>query len=397
MAGLSPRDRHLAHELSAGVLRHRRALDQALDITQVDTRLRDILRLGVYQLRHLDRIPPHAAVSTSVELARGAAGESAARYVNQALRKLTGSREWGVVQSHPEWIAARWRERFGHEATDRLMVWNDRKPSLVVQPVQWDTERLRTTLTDAGYTVETAPFEAGLLVNPSGTTPHQGPLGSPLPSQFPGYSEGAFIVQDPAQALVCRFAAVPIGARLYDACAAPGGKAVALSRLGARVTAGERRRDRLGRLRDTVGRCAAVVPIVAADLLAAPWREGSWDAVLVDAPCSATGTMARHPDARWRLTPGAIERLAQRQARLLDAAAPLVRPGGIVVYATCSLEAEENESQVDAFLRRHPEFRRAPQAGAVPADLVTAAGDLCARPWQHGIDGAYAARLERRG
>lgn len=272
------------------------------------------------------------------------------------------------------------------------MEWNDQRRPLVLQPVQWDAAKLRSQLEAAGYEVKPAPFAAGFSIARTPTTPP-----SPLPTGLPGYSEGAFIVQDPAQVQVCRFAAVPSGARLYDACAAPGGKAVALAAAGAHVTAGERRPDRLGRLAETVRRTGVAVSIVAADLLAAPWRDGSWDAVLVDAPCSATGTMARHPDARWRLTSGAIPRLAERQARLLDAATALSRPGGIVVYATCSLEAEENEDQVDALLRRHPEFRRAPVPGTVPADLVTAAGDLCARPWQHGIDGAYAARLERRG
>jgi 16S rRNA (cytosine967-C5)-methyltransferase len=363
-----------------------------LHIDTVDVRLRDILRLGLYQLRRLDRVPPHAAVSTSVELARAVAGEAAARYVNQALRKLTGSGERGVVQSHPEWLVARWRDRFGPEALDRLVAWNDTKPRLTVQPVGWDAPTLRTRIESAGYDVKPAPFEAGFSIARTPTTPH-----SPLPTGLPGYSEGAFIIQDPAQVLVCRFAAVPRGARLYDACAAPGGKAVALARAGARVTAGELRRERLGRLQDTLRRTGVAVPVLAADLLAAPWRAGWWDAVLVDAPCSATGTMARHPDARWRLTSGAIGRLVQRQATLLGAAAALVRPGGIVVYATCSLEPEENENQVEEFLHRHPEFTRAPAPGAVPAELVTATGDFRSLPWQHGIDGAYAVRLERRG
>jgi 16S rRNA (cytosine967-C5)-methyltransferase len=119
--------------------------------------------------------------------------------------------------------------------------------------------------------------------------------------------------------------------------------------------------------------------------------------VLLDAPCSATGTMARHPDARWRLESGMIRRLAQRQAALLDAAAPLVRPGGVLVYATCSLEREENAERVEEFLVRHPDFRRAPVNGAVPADVVTLAGDLQTLPQRHAIDGAYAARLVRDG
>ena len=390
MGELSARDRHLAHELSAGVLRSRRALDATLDMTRVDARLRDILRLGVYQLQRLDRIPDHAAVSTSVELARATAGEAAARYVNQALRQLAGSGERGAVKSHPDWLEARWRQRFGPSEAARLMEWNDAKPRLVIQPIRSDVATLRSNLAAAGYDVGSAPFDAGLTVSRTPTAPH-----SPLPVSLPGYPEGAFIVQDPAQVLVCRFAAVPLGARLYDACAAPGGKAVTLAQGGVRVTAGDRRPERLDRLVDTVRRARVEVPIVVADLLAAPWPAATWDAVLVDAPCSATGTMARHPDARWRLTPEAIARLAERQSRLLDAAASLVQPGGLVVYATCSLEAEENENQVDAFLRRHPAFTRAPVSDGVPADLITAAGDFRSQPWRHSIDGAYAARLKR--
>jgi 16S rRNA (cytosine967-C5)-methyltransferase len=134
---------------------------------------------------------------------------------------------------------------------------------------------------------------------------------------------------------------------------------------------------------------------VAADLLAAPFRADSWDAVLVDAPCSATGSMAHHPDARWRLSPGAIGRIAQRQAALLDAAAQLVRPDGLLVYATCSIEPEENERQVDEFLQRHPAFARRPVPNGAPAELLTSAGDFQSLPQRDGVDGAYAARLVR--
>lgn len=376
------------------MLRSRRTLDATLDITRVDQRLRDILRLGAYQLQRLDRIPAHAAVSTSVELARHTAGEAAARYVNQALRRVAGrgTGEGGRVETHPEWIAQRWRDRFGEEATQKLVDWNDRQPHLVIQPVRWSDAMLQRELESAGYAVREAPFGAGLVVSKTSDTSD-----SQHPTSLPGYSHGAFIIQDPAQALVCRFAAVPGGARLYDACAAPGGKSVILALGGALVTAGDRRPDRLRRLADSIGRARVAVTIVAADLLASPWRATSWDAVFVDAPCSATGTMARHPDARWRLTARAIERLSERQSQLLDAAAALMRPGGVLTYATCSLEAEENENQVDDFLRQHPEFRRAPLpvAQAVPAELMTPAGDFCSRPWLHGIDGAYAARLER--
>ena len=394
VGALSERDRRLAFELSAGVLRSRRVLDGSLDLRHADPRLHDILRLGAYQLHRLTRVPAHAAVSTSVELAREAAGEPAARYVNQALRRLAtaGSGERGVGRSHPDWLVSRWNDRFGREEAARLVEWNDRKPALVLQPVRWTAGALREALTHAGFRVTDAPFAAGLAVSRGSTTPH-----SPLPTRLPGYAEGAFIVQDSAQALVARFAGIPRGCSVYDACAAPGGKTVALALAGARVTAGDGRPLRLDRLRETLARTGVAVPMVAADLLSAPLRPERWDAVLLDAPCSATGTMARHPDARWRLRAEAIGRLAQRQAALLDAAAGLVRPGGVLVYATCSLEPEENEDQVDAFLLRRPDFRRAPVAGSVAAELVTAAGDLAALPQRHAIDGAYAARLVRSG
>jgi 16S rRNA (cytosine967-C5)-methyltransferase len=392
VGALSERDRRLAFELSAGVLRSRRVLDGSLDLRHADPRLHDILRLGAYQLHRLTRVPAHAAVSTSVELAREAAGEPAARYVNQALRRLAdaGSPARGADATHPDWLVARWRSRFGAAEARRLVEWNDRKPPLVLQPIRWDAARLRGALGEAGYEVVDAPFGGGLAVSRAASASR-----SPHPAQLPGYAEGAFIVQDPAQALVARFAGIPRGSSVYDACAAPGGKTVALALSGARVTAGDARPLRLRRLGETLARTGVAVPMVAADLLSAPLRPERWDAVLLDAPCSATGTMARHPDARWRLRAETIGRLAQRQAVLLDAAAALVRPSGVLVYATCSLESEENEDQVDAFLVRRPDFRRAPVVGAVAAELVTAAGDLAALPQRHAIDGAYAVRLER--
>ena len=386
MVGLPDRDRRLAHELSAGVLRGQRDLDRELDIERADPRLHDILRLGAYQLRRLTRVPAHAAVSTSVALARETVGEAAARYVNQALRRVAHDdtrAQPGSVDSHPPWLAERWRQRFGPEATQRLMTWNDVRPPLTLQPARWDLATLRRSLVSAGVAVADAPFGAGLQI------------GSGHPRALPGYEEGAFLVQDPAQALVVRFAAIPAGAAAYDACAAPGGKAVALATHGVRVTAGDARRERLDRLHHSVRRTGVAVHSVAADLLAAPFRADSWDAVLVDAPCSATGSMAHHPDARWRLTPGAIERIARRQATLLEAAARLVRPGGLLVYATCSIEPEENERQVEGFLERHPEFGRRPVPGGVPAELLTTAGDFESLPHRDRVDGAYAARLGR--
>ena len=390
---LAARDRRLAYELAAGVLRRRAQLDATLRLATTDPRLHDLLRLGVYQLRALHRVPAYAAVSTSVALAREIVGEGGARYVNQALRKVAkaASRERGAVPSHPQWLLARWRRQFGDGETARLVEWNDTRPTLTLQAARDALEHLRGRLKGAGFGVRVAPFGAGVQVFTDGTAPR-----SVLPRHLPGYVDGAFIVQDPAHALLCRYAAIPSGTVVYDACAAPGGKAVALERSGVRVVAGEARRERAGRLIETTRRAGVAIRSAVADLLSAPFRAGTFAAVLVDAPCTATGTLARHPDARWRLTPRRIERASERQAALLEAAAGLVRPGGLLVYATCSLEPEENDDVVTTFLARHPEFTRGPATGAVPADLLRPTGDFQTLPQRHSVDGAYAARLVRR-
>jgi 16S rRNA (cytosine967-C5)-methyltransferase len=391
---LAERDRRLAYELSAGVLRRQAELDRALELERADPRLHDVLRLGAYQLRCLTRVPRHAAVSTSVELARETAGEGPARFVNQALRKLTaiGYRLSATGSSHPDWLIRRWRARFGAAETERLLAWNDTKPPLTLQAAKWNHETLTRRLQDAGIDVGEAPFDAGVRINPIAGSRY------PIPSHLPGFSEGGWIVQDPAHALVARYAAIPAGSVVYDACAAPGGKAVALERTGARVVAGDARPERLTRLKETARRAGVAIRCLAADLEAAPLGSGTLDAVLVDAPCSSTGTMARHPDARWRLTPDLFPRAAVRQARLLAAAAPLVREGGgLLIYATCSLEPEENIAVVEDFLSRRPDFVRAPVPASVPAELLTAEGDFQSLPQRHSIDGAYAARLLRRG
>jgi 16S rRNA (cytosine967-C5)-methyltransferase len=376
------------------VLRRQRELDTALELDRADPRLHDVLRLGAYQLRWLTRVPSHAAVSTSVELARETVGEGSTGYVNRTLRRISGagSREPGAGKTHPDWLIARWNERFGADETQRLLSWNDTRPPLIIQSARWTNEQLKRAYGDAAIAMKPAPFDAGLEVIPAPGSP------LPAPANLPGYTEGAFIVQDPAHALIARFAAIPPGAQVYDACAAPGGKAVALEAAGARVLAGDARHERIGRLADTARRAGVAIQCLAANLEAAPLRPGSIDAVFVDAPCSATGTMRRHPDARWRLQQGVFARAAERQERLLTAAAALVRPGGLLVYATCSLEPEENELVVESFLNRNRAFTRSPRPlqDAAPAELVTGAGDFQSLPQRHGIDGAYAARLIRK-
>jgi 16S rRNA (cytosine967-C5)-methyltransferase len=412
--GLGERDRRLAHELAAGVLRQQQRLDDALSphvargIGSVQPRLRRILELGAYQLTALDRVPAHAAVSVCVELARDAGGERAAGFVNAVLRKVgagkalndsltvAGGREGGKdmasggpvdpaglarTWSHPSWLVERWVKRFGPAETEALLQWNNTKPPLVIQPARASLPELYEQFEAAGIPASPAPFGAGLVVGVS------------QPRDLPGYEAGEFVVQDAAQALVVRYADLPEGCTVLDACAAPGGKAIALGRVAGRVLACDRSRERVARLATNLARAGSgyAWPVVA--LAEQPPVRGV-DAVLLDAPCLGTGTFARHPDARHRVEPGALRELAARQRMLLDGVARAVRVGGLLVYATCSLEPEENEEQVDRFLAGHPGFRREPST-AVPPELRSAAGDLLLLPQRHGTDGAFAARLRR--
>ncbi len=400
LGGLQESDRRLAHELAAGVLRHRNDLDARLEQlvhrgwSSVTSELRDVLRLGVYQLGALDRIPPHAAVSTTVELARSTIGEKAARFANAILRGVGGrtaprpvatdpSGNLADRYSHPDWLVRRWVKRFGVEETEGLLAWNNRRPSLVLQPARLPLDELQKILWESGVAAKRAPYNAGLV------------LEGGRPQELPGYESGAFIVQDGAQALVSRFAAIEPGVTVFDACAAPGGKSIALGQTAALVIAAELKPERARRLARNLERAGSGREhVLVASAAAPPCRPV--DVVLLDAPCLGTGSLGRHPDARWRVSPEALARLAEQQRLLLDALAPVVRPGGSLVYATCSLEPEENEQQVTAFIERHPGFCRHPST-TVPAELLTPTGDLLVLPQRHGMDGAFAARLTRDG
>ena len=396
---LSDRDRRLAHELAAGVLRQRNGLDERLGPlaargwSAVPPTLQNILRLGAYQLTALDRVPPHAAVSTTVELAREAGGARAGGFVNALLRRLgrqaprkrkgTGPLDLAARHSHPEWLVRRWLDRFGPDDTDRLLRWNNARPALVLQPARATSEAISRRLAAAGIRTTPAPWGAGVTVAAS------------RPDRLPGYADGDFVVQDPAQSLIAWFAGVPPAGLAYDACAAPGGKSIGLARTGVRVLAADLSRPRVARLKENLRRAGGGRElIVVADARHPPLAET--DAVLLDVPCLGTGTFARHPDARWRVTPDALVALVERQTELLAAVAEAVRPGGWLVYATCSLEPEENELQIERFLRTHAGFRRDPPDD-LPPPLLTDKGDLMTLPQRDRMDGAYAARLRRAG
>jgi 16S rRNA (cytosine967-C5)-methyltransferase len=399
LATLDPVDRRLAHEVAAGVLRRQDTLDARLarlvtrEWNQVPNRLKDLLRLGAYQLIALDRVPRHAAVDTSVSLAREAGGAKAAGFVNAVLRRLVaesgplpaeaGSDAPGLAElhSHPSWLVQRWLARFGPDETRRLLEWNDRKPRLVLQPARRSREELERSWRAAGIEVQPAPYGAGLVTDRR------------RPDELPGYAEGAFLVQDPAQALLAWYADLPPGVTLYDAAASPGGKTIALGRGAGLVVAGDVTRLRVARLAQNLRRAGSgrEHPVVA-DANRPPLRPVG--AVLLDAPCLGTGTLGRHPDARSRLSPEVLQRLRVIQAQLLERTSEIVAPGGLLIYSTCSLEPEENEQQVAQFLARHPEFRREPN-DTFPTALTSEEGDLRILPQRHEMDGAFAARLRR--
>jgi 16S rRNA (cytosine967-C5)-methyltransferase len=396
---LSEPDRRLVHELAAGVLRHRTTLDHQLaplvprGWASVAVDLQDILRMGAYQLTALERVPAHAAVDTSVSLAKSKGGSRAAGFVNAVLRRLTSEPfaedkassgdipALAAQHSHPVWLVRRWLEAYGVEQTEALLRWNNTRPRLVAQPGREQLGILAARWERAGIELEPAPYGAGLI------------LRGVRPTELPGYAEGDFIIQDPAQALLTQFADPPADATLYDACAAPGGKAIALGRRVAGVVAGEIKPLRARRLAENLARAGTGREhVVVADAGHPPVRPAA--VVLLDAPCLGTGTFARHPEARWRVSAEALARLQRLQRRLLDSTAQVVASGGLLVYSTCSLESEENQAQVEDFLSRHPHFHRE-EATGIDGSLLSTKGDLTILPQIHGMDGAYAARLRR--
>ncbi|HEX8695088.1 MAG TPA: 16S rRNA (cytosine(967)-C(5))-methyltransferase RsmB [Longimicrobium sp.] len=403
-AGLEPRDRAWAQELVYGTFRLRGRIDHLLGalvrggVDKLEPVVLDVLRLGAYQLLEMGSVPPYAAVSQSVELARAGGAERAAGLVNGVLQNLQRRREsirfpaferdpaghlatWG---SHPRWVVERWIARWGADDARLLVEADNARPELYVRP-------LGLSLPDAAARLH----EAGVEGVPVPVSPDSLRVLPPA-SAAEALAAIPAVVQDPAAALVVRYAAVPAGATVLDVCAAPGGKALGLAESAARVAAADLSPRRLKRVVENAARVgwAERLGAVAADARLPPFRAA--DAVLLDAPCTGTGTFRRHPDGRWRVAPDDLEALARLQAELLQAAAALVRPGGVLVYSTCSLEREENEERVEAFLADHPEFAPRPAEGAVAPELLDAAGRLCVLPQRHGVDGAFAARLERR-
>ena len=390
-SGLEPRERAFARALAGTLLRRLGPVDQALDgrlRSPPPEAVRWLLRLGAVQVLFME-VAAHAAVATTVDLAaRDGATRPFKGLVNAVLRGLV--REPPPAPSPeahaPPWLLARWRAAYGEDAARAIAAEIALEP-----PID-----LTLRAADAADLIEALPA----TFTPVGglRTGRHGDL-----AEWPGYAEGRWWVQDASAALPARLLDVGPGETALDLCAAPGGKTLQLAAAGARVTALDRSAERLKRVAENLARTGLQAEMVAAD--AASWDDPrTFDAVLLDAPCSATGTFRRHPDVLWAARPGDIAKLAMVQARLLDAAAGRVRPGGRLVYSVCALEPEEGEAQVDAFLARRLDFVPQPVVageGGAPARGILPSGALRLLPGaaepELGGDGFFAARFVRRG
>ena len=432
------RDRALAAEISTGVQRQRAALDHLIthfskrSLDRLDPEIVEILRLSAYQLLHLTRVPAAAVVDDAVDLAGWVGKRSASGLVNAVLRSLArgrralplperpadaqaGNREaaldyLSITLSHPRWLVTRWLDRFGFEAVETWLQFNNTQAPLTLR-----TNTLRTTATDLigqlgaeGVRVHPGRFAPDSLIVDEGQ-----PLGGS------GLADGWFVVQDEASQLVSLLAGSRPGARVLDTCAAPGGKTTALAAaMGGQglLVACDVRSRRMKLLRSTVATSrAGNIRLVQADLLkplpflgpsgvvSGGIAGGGFDCVLVDAPCSGLGILRRDPDIRWRRGEGDLASLAAAQQTMIAHAARVVAPGGRLVYATCSTEPEENEAVAETFVQSAPDFSRVDLREAegdlppaVRTGVIDGHGHLRTSPHLHGLEAFFGAVFRRR-
>jgi 16S rRNA (cytosine967-C5)-methyltransferase len=407
---LDARDAALATELVYGSLRWQRYLDWVLTphsrraLPSLDTRVRELLRLTAYQIVFLERVPAFAAVSDAVALAGSKPG--VAGFVNAVLRSFArrGTRErepappadaleaLALRCSFPTWLARRWVARFGADDARALMLALNERPPLTVRAntLRLSRETLAARLAaEEGRTPRPTQYAPeGLIVDPGG-----GP-----PASWRAFVDGACAVQDEASMLVARLSGAEPGETVADVCAAPGTKTTHLGQLmenRGRILAFDRDPRRLGQVSEGAARLGITIVETCAGPIeeTGPAHAASCDTVLVDAPCSNLGVLRRHPEVKWRRQPADLHASAASQRAILAAAAAMVKPGGRLVYATCSLEPEENEAVVQALLESRSDF-----SVDAPADFPIAPdgpGFVRCLPHRHGTDGFTAVRLRR--
>ena len=416
-------DRALCHELVLGVLRRRLWLDSTLQhfanrgIEKLDLAVRVALRIGLYQLRFLTRIPPSAAVNESVKLARAASVKSAAGFVNAVLRRATREPDYdpatnvadpveklAIQSSHPQWLIQRWVEWFGFDDAAALAGANN-----AAAPVAFrlTTKALKTAKASRQIIEELAA--SGAEVSRSLVAPDAwrvSSYGTSRDSERVNASEllrqlsrnGLVFLQDEASQLVAHLLAAKAGDRVLDVSAAPGSKTTHIAALEPRamIVAGDLHEHRVRTMRDlATTQGADPIQLVIHDAtIDLPFADASFDRVLVDAPCSGTGTLRHNPEIRWRLKPDDLAELASKQKRILANAAAMVRGGGLLLYSTCALEPDENEAVVRDFIKGHADFHPAPLAA--PPNLRTETGAIRTWPHRHDVDGFFIVALRRQ-
>ncbi len=392
---LDERDRALARMIVATALRRAGSLQAVLERFlqsgwPEDVRVHAILLSGAAQILLLE-VADHAAVDLSVDLANEIRNKRYAGLVNAVLRK-TVAQGAAILEAlapetdTPEWMRERWRSTYGDENLRAICLAHRIEPALDITPKE-NAQALAAKLEG--------------IVLPTGSVRV---TGKGAITQLPGYEEGDWWVQDAAAAIPAQLLGDIRGKRVADLCAAPGGKTLQLANAGAHVVAVDRSAPRLKRLRQNLVRTKLEAEVVCAD--AATWEAEPFDAILLDAPCSATGTIRRHPDILWQKQPEDLAQVTKLQARLLDNAARLLKPGGLLVYSTCSLEPEEGEAQIESLLARNSDLERVAidTTEAGDSQAVTATGGLRTLPFHlphsdprlSGCDGFFASRLRRR-
>lgn len=412
LQGLGEQDRALAKALVAGVTRRRLALDHALQahlrqpLAKLAVPLRNALRLGLFQLRH-QRTPAHAAVHECVALVRRFGHEGQAKLANAVLRAAQREPEASAppplerdpvghlvaAEGIPAWLGEDWVRRLGAQEALALARLANEEPALWLRPNPLrgeDGPGLGARLREAGLRPEAHPLLGPLAWR-------VGPVGEL--SRLPGHAEGRWAVQDPAAMAVGLALGPRPGERVADVGAAPGGKTAHLAALmggEGELLAVEAQASRLPRLEENLRRLGAEAVQVCLGDGRRLEQWGRFDRILVDAPCSGLGVLARKPDLRHRRRPEELAELAQLQGELLEGAAQALKPGGVLVYATCTVAHEENEAVVEAFLARHPGFRLGGLAETLPPawrqDVVDG-GMMQWWPQRHGCDGFFVARL----
>jgi len=408
---LQRRDRALVTELVNGVLRWRKYLDGVLDYLLKGTRtagltswIRNILRIGLYQILFLDKIPPAVATHESVSLAKKFGHTGTASLVNAVLRNAikAGRIETfypplakdpvghiGMRYSHPDWMVRRWLERYGQEDTIALCLANNQVPGVVVRvnPLKTTVDRLKENLRSEGLKVDNGSLVPGYL--------HLKRVGDIR--RLEAFRQGWFQVQDESAGLSLLLLAPEPGEVILDLCSAPGGKTAHIAGLmGDRglILAVDRHKRRL---KDLVDNCHRLGISSARPLVAD--GKNLWvqpvDRVLVDAPCSGLGVLARRVDLRWGKKDEDIPRLAQLQLQLLMTGANVLKPGGVLVYSTCTIEDQENEEVVASLLFQRDDLRLESATSFVPAETVTEKGFVRTFPHRDGLDGTFAARLRK--